>query len=358
MTDTTTTTPSRNLRAREVITAWYRILTGSVPMLSIEITKECPLSCPGCYAYNEQHLGGTATLRDLSDFRGDELVRRVVDLVKQHRPMHVSLVGGEPLMRRKELDQIFPQLSQLGVFTLLVTSAVAPIPAAWVEIPRLRVTVSVDGLPEHHDIRRKPATYARILKNIAGRRVNIHLTITRPMVHSAGYLEEYFAFWSARPEVNHIWVSTYTPQVGEQASEMLTRNDRTVLFERMPYWKHQFPKLLMTPAMADAFARPPENPAECIFSKMSVNFSADLSTRVEPCILGGVPDCSQCGCAASVGFHSLRHTALVGPLKVGHFLAASVAVGATVSRLRHSIEPERWRKPEPQKKKLVQLHVP
>jgi len=182
----TTTTPSRNLRAPEVITAWYRILTGSAPMLSIEITKECPLSCPGCYAYNDQHLGGAATLRDLSDFRGQELVHRVVDLVKRHRPMHVSLVGGEPLVRRKELDQILPQLSQLGVFTLLVTSAVAPIPAAWMEIPRLRVTVSVDGLPEHHDIRRKPATYERILKNIAGREVNIHLTITRPMVHSAG----------------------------------------------------------------------------------------------------------------------------------------------------------------------------
>jgi hypothetical protein len=171
----------------------------------------------------------------------EELVRRVVDLVKQHRPMHVSLVGGEPLVRRKELDQILPQLSQLGVFTLVVTSAVAPIPAAWMEIPRLRVTVSVDGLPEHHDIRRKPATYERILKNIAGREVNIHLTITRPMVHSAGYLEEYFAFWGARPEINHIWVSTYTPQVGEETCEMLTRNDRAALFERMPNWQRAFP---------------------------------------------------------------------------------------------------------------------
>jgi len=139
---------------------------------------------------------------------------------------------------------------------------------------------------------------------------------------------------------------------------MLTRNDRPLLFKRMPSWKHQFPKLLMTPAMADAFARPPENPAECVFSKMSVNFSADLRTRVEPCILGGVPDCSQCGCAASVGFHSLRHTPLVGRLKVGHLLAASVAVGTTVGRLRRSIEPERWRKPKPQKRELVQLRVP
>jgi len=38
-------------------------------MLSIEITRECPLSCPGCYAYGETHLGGEVTLRDLHDLR-------------------------------------------------------------------------------------------------------------------------------------------------------------------------------------------------------------------------------------------------------------------------------------------------
>lgn len=351
------TATTRNLRATEVIAAWYRILTGSAPMLSIEITKECPLSCPGCYAYNEQHLGGAATLRDLSDYRGDELIRRTVDLVRQHHSLHVSIVGGEPLMRRRELDQILPQLSELGVFTLVVTSAVAPIPEPWMQIPRLRVTVSVDGLPEHHDIRRKPATYERILKNIAGREVNIHLTITRPMVHSAGYLEDYFAFWNARPEINHIWVSTYTPQIGEQTCEMLTRSDRAALIERMPDWQRGFSKLLMTPAMAQAFDRPPKNPADCVFSKMSVNYSADLSTRVEPCILGGAPDCSQCGCAASVGFHSLRHTPLLGPLKVGHVMTASVAIGAAVARARHSIQPERWRKVRPEED-LVQIRAP
>ena len=43
-------------------------------MLSIEITRECPLHCPGCYAYEDQHLGGTVTLRQLRDFRGDALI--------------------------------------------------------------------------------------------------------------------------------------------------------------------------------------------------------------------------------------------------------------------------------------------
>src|SRR5690349_4907823 len=153
------------LTVRELFAAWGSILKGRAPMLSIEITRECPLSCPGCYAYGDSHLGDGPTLRELSDFRGDDLVEGVRDLVRRHRPLHVSLVGGEPLVRHRELDRILPELSRIGVFTMVVTSAVIPIPVSWMEIPRLRIAVSVDGLPEHHDERRKPATYERILKN-------------------------------------------------------------------------------------------------------------------------------------------------------------------------------------------------
>jgi sulfatase maturation enzyme AslB (radical SAM superfamily) len=114
----------------------------------------------------------------------------VVALVRKHQPIHVSLVGGEPLVRDHELSRILPALSKMGGFTLVVTSGVIPIPAEWMRIPRVRVAVSVDGLPEHHDIRRKPATYERILKNIEGRQVNIHWVITRPMLARGGCLEE------------------------------------------------------------------------------------------------------------------------------------------------------------------------
>src|SRR5208282_5626268 len=162
------------LTPREMFSAWGRILTGRVPMLSIEITRECPLQCPGCYAYGETHLGGDVTLRQLRDLRGDALVEGVLQLVDKHKPIHVSLVGGEPMVRHRELSRILPALSELNIFTLVVTSAVIPIPTEWMKIPRLRVAVSVDGLPEDHDERRKPATYARILKNIEDREVNIH----------------------------------------------------------------------------------------------------------------------------------------------------------------------------------------
>jgi hypothetical protein len=159
------------------------------------------------------------TLRELNDKRGDGLVDGVLDLVRKHEPMHVSLVGGE-LVRHRELSRILPALSEMSVFTLVVTSAVIPIPAEWMKIPRVRVAVSIDGLPEDHDIRRKPATYERILKNIEGREVNIHWTITRAMLSRPGYLEEYIVFWN-RPEVNRIWVSLYTPQIGERTPAFL-----------------------------------------------------------------------------------------------------------------------------------------
>src|SRR2546425_7226056 len=227
-------TPHPSLVPRDLFAAWWRILSGRVPMLSIEITRECPLSCPGCYAYGETHLGSGVTLREMKDLRGDALVNGVLDLVRKHKPMHVSLVGGEPLVRHRELSRILPALSELGVFTLVVTSAVIPIPIEWMKIPRFRVAVSVDGLPEDHDIRRKPATYDRILKNIEGREVNVHWVVTRPMLARPGYLQEYVSFWNARAEVNRIWVSVYTPQVGEQSTEMLTPADRIHLARSLP----------------------------------------------------------------------------------------------------------------------------
>ncbi len=341
--------PSPSMTAREVFRAWGRILRGNLPMLSIEITRECPLSCPGCYAYGESHLAGGVQLRDLSDARGDALVLGVLQLVRKHRPMHVSLVGGEPLIRHRELSAILPALSAESIFTLVVTSGVISIPAEWMKLPRVRVAVSVDGLPEHHDIRRQPATYERILKNIYGREVNIHWVITRPMLERPSYFEDYVFFWSSRPEVNRIWASFYTPQKDEQSAEMLTAADREFAAAQLTALAKQYPKLLFHAGIAEAFLRPPESPKDCLFAKMSANYSADLRTRVEPCVFGGAPDCSQCGCMASTGLHWVRGVKVAGELKVGDFVGASIRVGSFMNRLkRKSVHPSRWNTREPQ----------
>jgi MoaA/NifB/PqqE/SkfB family radical SAM enzyme len=325
-----------------------RILSGKVPLLSIEITRECPLTCPGCYAYGDTHLGGGVTLRELSDFRGDALVNGVLNLVHKHKPLHVSLVGGEPLVRHRELSKILPVLSEMGIFALVVTSGIIPIPLEWMALPRVRVAVSIDGLPEHHDIRRKPATYEKILSQLDGREVNIHWTITRQMFQRPGYLEEYVKFWNARPEVNRLWVSVYTPQIGEQSAELLAPENRQTLASELPALAKRYPKLLFNEGFAKALIHPPANPDDCVFAKLSANYSADLKSRVEPCVFGGNPDCSQCGCAISSALHWIRTIKMAGPLKVDHFIGSSTKIGSFANRLRHGADKTpRWTQQPP-----------
>jgi MoaA/NifB/PqqE/SkfB family radical SAM enzyme len=82
------------LRTQNVFESWVKILRGHTPILSIEVTRECPLRSPGCYAYGDNHLGGEVTLRELADKRGDELVRGVLALADSHKPLQMTLVGG------------------------------------------------------------------------------------------------------------------------------------------------------------------------------------------------------------------------------------------------------------------------
>ena len=63
----------------EAFTALGHILSGYYPSISIEITRECPLRCPGCYAYEPEHLGEVGPLRSLADYQGQALIDGVLD---------------------------------------------------------------------------------------------------------------------------------------------------------------------------------------------------------------------------------------------------------------------------------------
>jgi len=325
--------------ARELMQAWGRILAGYRPNLSIEITKECPLRCPGCYAYGDDHLGGNVTLRGLTDYTGDELVRRFMALIDEHRPLHVSIVGGEPLVRYRELNRILPQLAERRIHTQLVTSAVRPLPNEWIGLPRLQVVVSIDGLPPEHDERRKPATYERILKHIAGHQITVHCTVTRQQVRRDGYLEEFLDFWQANPDTRLIWISLYTPQVGELSMERLSAADREKVIANIRRLRSRYSKLQMLDGMLNVYADPPRSPEACIFAQTTVCYSSDLERRIVPCQFGGRPDCRNCGCIASAGLEAIGRHRLRGGLPVGRIFYASLAVGRTVARVRRADAP-------------------
>src|SRR3984885_15937446 len=144
------------MKNSEVLHAWASILSGRKPSLSIEITRECPLRCPGCYAYEPEHLGAAGvTLRQLSDYKGDDLVRRLLAIVDRERPIHLSLVGGDPLVRYRELEVLLPQLESRGVHVQLVTSTFRQLPKAWSALSKLSLVVSIARVPPEHEERRK-----------------------------------------------------------------------------------------------------------------------------------------------------------------------------------------------------------
>jgi sulfatase maturation enzyme AslB (radical SAM superfamily) len=322
------------MKVVDILNSWKRILEGRAPALSIEITKECPLSCPGCYAYGGEHLGGEVLLNQVSDYKGQALIDRFMNLIDRHEPLHVSIVGGEPLVRFRELNEILPRLNARGIRTHLVTSAVRPIPNEWIQYQNVTIIVSIDGLSAEHDVRRKPATYERILKNIEGHRITIHSTITRQMTERPGYLREFLDFWCGRPEVERIWFSLFTPQVGESSYEILPPGARATVVEELLELRNLFPKLDMTKVTIEGFLTPPSNPDECVFAKTTRTITADLKTLITPCQFGGNPDCSQCGCIASAGLNAITKAKLPGGMRVGWLFEQSIHVGNVVAAMR------------------------
>jgi MoaA/NifB/PqqE/SkfB family radical SAM enzyme len=313
------------MKTSEVIQAWKSVLSGRRPSLAIEITRECPLRCPGCYAYEEGHVGGLS-LRQLQDKRGDDLVQGVLALVDEHRPLHLSLVGGDPLVRYREVTALLPKLNQRGIYVQVVTSAFRQIPPEWAQMDRLNIVVSIDGLQPEHDQRRKPATYSRILESIRGQQVIVHCTITSQMMKRGSYLREFIEFWSIQPEIKKIWMSMFTPQVGATDPEVLTQAERRQAATELFRLRSIFPKLDMPEGLIQEFLHPPASPEVCIFAQTTHTVSADLKSRITPCQFGGNPDCSQCGCIASMALAAVGNYKLALGVTAGDIYRASTSI--------------------------------
>ncbi len=340
------------MKKSEVMSAWATILAGQKPSLSIEITRECPLRCPGCYAYEPEHLGTGVNLRQLSDYKGDDLVRRILAIVDRERPIHLSIVGGDPLVRYRELEVLLPQLEERGIHVQLVTSAFRALPTAWSDLQHLSLVVSIDGLQPEHDQRRKPATYERILNSINDSYVTVHCTITGQIAGRPGYLEEFMRFWSERPQVKRIWVSLFTPQMGAEGPEILTPAMRQEVLHELQRLYPLYPRFEMNQALIEELRNPPQSPRECIFARTTTSLSADLETRIGPCQFGGNPDCTQCGCIASMALAAVGHHKVVGGLTAGQLMNASERVGNGVARIRSLFIPKLPPKP-PQQQPLT-----
>ena len=133
--------------------------------------------------------------------------------------------------------------------------------------------------------------------------------------------------WSENPDTHQIWVSLYTPQIGEVSDERLEPADRERVVATLMHLRSGYPKLSMPRGLISVLAKPPASPAECIFARTTTCVSADFTRVISPCQFGGKPDCENCGCIASAGLGAVARHRLPGGLRVGAIFERSLRVG-------------------------------
>jgi hypothetical protein len=154
------------------------------------------------------------------------------------------------------------------------------------------------------------------------------------MVKRSGYLSDFLEFWSPNPATEKIWMSIFTPQRGANPVESLSSAERIAAVQNLLQLRQIYPKLDMPEGMLKELLAPPNSPARCIFARTTRTISADLKTRVEPCQFGGDPDCSRCGCIASMGLAAIGNYKVAGPLTAGHIFWASASLGDALQRVK------------------------
>jgi hypothetical protein len=114
----------------------------------------------------------------------------------------------------------------------------------------------------------------------------------------------------------------------------LVRREKPIVVSELDRLHRQFPGIRLNWRMLEAFLNPPGRPDNCGFARLTHTVSADLKSPIEPCQFGGTPDCSQCGCLATMGLEAVLNYRLPVGVRVRTFFDASMAVGETVRRVR------------------------
>lgn len=128
-----------------------------------------------------------------------------------------------------------------------------------------------------------------------------------------------------------IWFSLFTPQIGAVGEEILTFETREKVIDEIERLSFLFPKLNLPKEVIAGYRKPPPSPEKCIFARTTLNYTANLETKVVPCQFGGTPDCSQCGCIASAGLAAVGDYKLFGALPLRKLFDVSSQIGKAIN---------------------------
>ena len=250
-----------------------------------------------------------STLRTLPDLKGQALIDGVIELVDAHQPIHVSIVGGEPLVRYRELDVLLPRLAERGHLhagrhqrrAADSRGVGGDQAAADLRVDR-RAAAGARRAP-----RRRPPTIAS-----SSTSRGIRSPCTAPSRGSrcsaTATSRNSSATGRTNPNARTIWISLYTPQIGEVSDERLTPRGSRARGRRADGAARALPEDSDAEGLLKRLREPPRSPDDCVFAQTTDCVSADLETQITPCQFGGNPDCAQCGCIASAGLKAVAVT--------------------------------------------------
>ena len=209
---------------RGLVSAWGRILRRLHPGAFHRDHPGVPAAVPGLLRLRRRApAAARRRCAQLGDYKGDELVERTLALVREHRPLHLSIIGGEPLVRFRELDEILPACWPPGHLHAGRHQRRAADPGR----------VGRDPEAEDRGVDRRPAARTRCAARAGDLRAD-------PEAHRGG--ADHRALHGHAPAgaaarlparvrahvvggarvTRQIWVSLYTPQIGEVSEERLT----------------------------------------------------------------------------------------------------------------------------------------
>lgn len=248
--------------------------------ISVDVTNRCNLRCSHCY-FNQQ---------DQNEELDDQQMLERIKQVKEEYPsiIHGSWVGGEPLLRKRVVEEgmeLFP-------FNMVVTNGS-------MELPKWKncvFNVSVDGTKEYHEKMRGPKTYDNTKKHAD--RDDVHVNIACVLTtENYSCIEDIVLEWK-ETKVGGINFDFYTPIRGIDEELWIDWDKRNRIIDKLVLLKKRYGDFILNSVpvlemMKSESSR--EITSKCVLPEATICLDA-LGGRKLPCVIGNKADCSRCGC--------------------------------------------------------------
>jgi len=257
--------------------------------ISIDVTNKCNLRCKHCYFFQQNYQ------EELND---EDLLKKIKAIKKEYPSIiHASWVGGEPLLRKKIIEEgikLFP-------FNMVVTNGS-------LELPKWKncvFNISIDGTKEYYEKIRGIGNYEKAKYN--ANRDDVHVNIACVLNKDNYYcIEDLIKEWK-NTKIQGINFDFYTPIKGIEEDLWLNWEERDKIIDKLLELKKIFGNFILNSEPILKLMKSKNSKKitlNCILPKAVICLDP-VGNRKLPCVIGSKADCSRCGCIVPFQIESL-----------------------------------------------------